>query len=293
MKEYLRAFFKEFEYEKADSEFILSAYDTVTQNGESNKLLREALSAYENSIEIDYTTKIIEQGNTIARHTALHPYTVYLLLYICLTKRLKAVYQERGLDMQIYRDSVLDLKWKLEECKLVKGICGTFAEAWFAGFFKLTRFALGRLQFELTRSLVDYDKNGIKLVKNESTVINVHIPRSGKPLDEASCDSAYAQARAFFKGEGEPYPFMCHSWLLFPENERILSPKSNVYRFMQEYDIVEYQFDFGENLWRLFDTDEQNPDRLPTDSSFRRNYVDHLKNGGRVGWGTGILKKKI
>ncbi|MBQ9113405.1 MAG: hypothetical protein IJY05_00605 [Clostridia bacterium] len=72
----------------------------------------------------------------IAAYTNLHPYTVDLLLFICLTKCLKALYTAQGLNLQIYRDSVLDLKWKLNECKLVKNICGSFVAAWFPGFFQ-------------------------------------------------------------------------------------------------------------------------------------------------------------
>ena len=191
--------------------------------------------------------------------------------------------------MQIYHDSVLDLKWKLEECKTVKGICGSFVAAWFPGFFNMTRFALGRLQFELTTIGFDYEKNGIKLKKDESIVINVHIPRTGTPLDKASCDTSYAQAREFFKDKiGKNAAFICNSWLLYPENKHILSPHSNTYRFLSEYDIVKWQTNTGEDLWRLFDTDEKNPSRLPTNGSFRACYVEHLKKGGRVGTGVGI-----
>ena len=45
----------------------------------------------------------------------------------------------------------------------------------------------------------------------------------------------------------------------------------------------------GGDLWRLFDTDEKDPEKLPADSSMRRAYVSHLKNGGNVGWGFGVL----
>jgi hypothetical protein len=108
-------------------------------------------------------------------------------------------------------------------------------------------------------------------------------------MDKESCDKAYAQAREFFKDEvGENCPFICYSWLLYPENKNILSPKSNTYRFMSEYDVIESVNNNGDDLWRLFDTDEKDPNKLPTDSSFRRAYVEHLKNGGKVGEGLGV-----
>jgi hypothetical protein len=177
---------------------------------------------------------------------------------------------------------------KLEERKAVKGICGSFVAWWFPGFFSMTRYALGRLQFEIVKFERNYDKNGVKLTP-DSRVINVHIPRTGTPMDKESCDKAYAQAREFFKDEvGENCPFICYSWLLYPENKNILSPKSNTYRFMSEYDVIESVNNNGDDLWRLFDTDEKDPNKLPTDSSFRRAYVEHLKNGGKVGEGLGV-----
>ena len=267
----------------------MDVYDKISHNERANKLLLSAIDAYEKDIRIDYGMEIFGKAKQIAKEVDVHPYTVTLLLFICLTKRLKTVYLEKGLDMQIYKDSVLDLRWKLEECKAVRGVCGTFLEGWFPGWFKLERFALGRLQFELIPAWFDYEKNGVKIVKDESKVVNVHIPRTGTPLDKDSCDKAYQAAREFFRDKnGEAYPFVCWSWLLFPANKELFSEKSNTYRFLTEYDIIDVDYDNGENLWRLFDTEERNPDRLPTDTAVRRNYVAYLKSGKRVGWGLGV-----
>lgn len=289
MRDYLTGFFDEFEYDAKDAEFFIGIYDSISADGSANQLLCDALAAYGKSAEIDYTEEIRNRAKEIARLTSIHIYTVELLTFICMTRRLKERYLECGLDMLIYRDSVLDLKWKLEECKAVKGIRGSFVAGWFAKFFRLKRFALGRLQFEITTVKTDYEKNGVKLEKDVSKVINVHIPRTGTPLDKESCDAAYARAREFFESEvGKDCPFVCESWLLYPENKDILPSRTNTYRFMSEYDVVDWGLNEGQDLWRLFDTDEVNPERLLQNTSMRRCYVEHLKNGGRVGWGYGI-----
>lgn len=289
MREYLIDFFKEFEYEDEDVQKLLRAYDTIAENKSAGKLFGEALSSYEANIAMDYGEEIFKRTRKISELTGVHDYTVELLVFMCMTRHLKAVYSERGLDLQIYKDSVLDLKWKLEECKAVKGICGSFVSPWFCGFFDLTRFALGRLQFEIITTWQDYEKNGVKLEHGKSRVINVHIPRTGTPIDKESCDKAYARAREFFKNEvGENCPFVCYSWLLYPENKDILPRDTNTYRFMSEYDIIGWEVNNGDDLWRLFDTEEKNPDRLPADTSMRRCYIKHLKNGGRVGCGFGV-----
>ena len=289
MREYLINFFRDFEYAEEDAAKLLSAYEDIKKCTEADKILKEALAAYEKSIDIDYQEEILKRSKEISLLTPVHPYTIDLLIFICMTKQLKSVYIDRGLDMQIYRDSVLDLKWKLEECKVVKGICGSFVAFCFPEFFNLTRFALGRLQFEVSVIRFDYEKNGIKFKKDESKVISVHIPRDSTPMDKERCDKSYAMAKEFFKDEiGENCAFVCHSWLLFPQNKDILPPHTNTYRFINEFEILDWGFNMGENLWRLFDTHELNPERLPTNGSLRRCYVEHLKNGGRVGWGYGI-----
>ncbi len=232
MRKYLIGFFEEFGYDDKDARHLLRAYDTVTAGVTSFVLFNKALSAYESDISMDYKAEIFDRTRKISELTGVHDYTVELLIFMCMTKHLKEVYTEKCIDMRIYKDSVLDLKWKLEECKAVKGICGSFVSPWFCGFFDLTRFALGRLQ--------------------------------------------------------ESCPFVCYSWLLYPENKNILQPNTNTYRFMSEYDIIGWEVNNGEDLWRLFDTEEKNPDRLPADTSMRRCYIDHLKNGGRVGCGFGV-----
>ena len=289
MREYLLDFFNEYGYTEKDSQQLLAAYDKITADDSADSLFNEILSAYKADISMDYQEELFKKTRKISEITGVHDYTVELLVFICMTKHLKAVYIERNIDLQIYRDSVLDLKWKLEECKAVKGIAGSFVSPWFCGFFDLTRFALGRLQFEIITTWQDYEKNGVKLEADKSKVINVHIPRTGTPLDKESCDNAYAQAREFFKEQvGENCPFVSYSWLLYPENKDILPKHTNTYRFMSEYDIIGWEVNNGEDLWRLFDTEEKNPDRLPCDTTMRRCYVEHLKKGGRVGCGFGV-----
>ena len=295
MREYLVDFFTDFGYEDGDARVLLSAYDTIMAHGEAGDLLGEALAAYSADYNLNYEVEIYNKAKEITRLTALHAYTVELLVFICLTKRLKEIYIEQGIDMQIYRDSVLDLKWKLDECKAVKGVCGSFVAPWFVGLFNMTRFALGRLQFEIVTLWFDYEGLGIKIEKDKTRVISVHIPRTGTPMDKESCDRSYAMARSFFRERcgGEEYPFACYSWLLYPANREILSPKSNTYRFMDEYVIIRSDDNNGEDLWRLFDTDEKDPDKLPANTSMRRAYAEYLKNGGRVGEGMGIRKFEL
>ena len=290
MKAHLIRFLEEYTYTPEDTALLLNTYDKIMENPETAALWQQALSLYEASIDCDYA-KILELADTVSeRMPGVHAYTTNLLVYLCMTKHTAEVYQQRGLDEALFKNTMLDLRYKLEECKAVKGICGSFVAGWFAGFFALTRFAFGRLQFEISNFDRHYEKDG-KVLTPQSKVINIHIPRTQTPLTPESCDDAFRQAAAFFKGALDgPCVFHCHSWLLFPEHDHILSPKSNTYRFMKRFDLFESgYYKHIEELWRLFDTQEQNPDRLPADSGMRRAYVEHLKNGGKTGWGAGIF----
>ena len=289
MRAYLTSFFEDFAYEAADAAVLLAAYDRIMTDAAAAATWQELLDTYTADINCDYAD-LLKRADGVAAAVSLHEYTVELLLFLCLSRHTKEMYIARGLDLQIYHDSMLDLKYKLEECKLVRGVVGSFVAKWFDRFFDLTRIALGRLQFEIIRFGYDYTRDG-KVLTPDSKVVNVHIPRTGTPIDKASCDAAYAKARAFFAKEiGEPFAFYCSSWLLYPQNKEILSPTSNTYRFMAEYDVFKWGIDkHGDNLWRLFDTDERNWARLPANTSMRRAYVEHLKGGGRLGWGKGVF----
>jgi hypothetical protein len=290
MKNYLCQFYKSQGYLPEDAEYLLSAYDKIASNEKANAIWEEAIAMYQADILCDYGD-IIKKADRAAFITDLNEHTADLLIFQCLSKRLKELYVEKGIDLAIFENSMQDLRYKLEECKAVYGgVRGSFVASWFPGFFRLKRFAFGRLQFEVIDFNDNYEKNGIVLTP-ETKVLNIHIPRSGEPLTEEACREAYAQAKEFYKDVvGDPCPIVCSSWLLFPQHEDFLPKRTNTYKFFKSFDIFGSGIDKDKNnLWRLFDTMEKDVNKLPTNGSFRRAYVEHIKNGGKTGWGRGVL----
>ena len=289
MRSYLQQFLTDFAYAPDDADFLLAAYDKIVANEQAKAAFFEAIATYEADINCDFGA-LTACSKKAARAADIHNHTTDLLLFICLSRHLKTQYQARGIDPSIWRDSMLDLRYKLEECKLVRGVCGIFVAFWMPGWFKMTRFALGRLQFEVVDFGREYQKDGLVLTK-ESKVLNMHIPRSGQPLSKTLYEESFARAKTFFAAQldAQPTPFVCHSWLLYPCMTEFVSEQSNVRKFMEEFEILSWDHSDGESLWCLFDTTERNPARLPTDTSLRRAFVERLKSGGRVGWGYGIL----
>lgn len=292
MRKYLENALKYFDYDTNDAAFLLKTYDKIEADPEALSLWNDAVAIYENDFTCDQS-EIIKLAARVAAKLRINEYTTDLLIYLCLTGHAKQVYEEHGLSEELFKNTMLDLRYKLEECKAVKGVIGTFVVPWFGGFFDLHRFAFGRLQFEVMPFEKNYEKDDKKLTP-QSKVINVHIPRTGTPLSPDLCEAAFAEAESFFANEVDKnVAFVCHSWLLYPENKNILSPHTNTYKFMERFDIIESEDDKdGNDLWRLFDTDERNPDRLPATSSMRNAYISHLKNGGRVGSGYGVFFAK-
>ena len=292
VREYLTSFMKECEYSEEATSALLDAYGLLSaQCGEE---LCALISEYEASYEIDYVAAI-EKMKQLSEAAGIHEYTGALVLFLCYTRRMREYYREAGLSEELFRATVLDLKYKLEECRLVYGVIGTFVARWFPGFFKLSRFTLGRLQFEIIKLGAEFEGYGLKLTA-DSPVINVHIPRTGTRLDRDSQLDAYARAAEFYKdvfGEG-PVVFACNSWLLFPRHKDMLKEGSNLKLFIDDYtlyDAGEYS-DYKE-IWRLFDKPySEDLSTLPADSSLRRSYLELMRRGERTGWGKGLFRYK-
>lgn len=294
MRNYVLSLMNELEFDKEAIEALYADFVKIDSNEEAKKAFDECIADYEKDISLNYDA-LLKKAESAGESVGVHKYSAGLLLFVCLSKHLRRLYKEQGIDDKIWYDSMLDLKWKLWECKAVKNMWGSFVAWWFPGFFNMTRFALGRLQFDFTRYGDTYASDDISLTP-DSMVIGVHIPRTLTPFGKESRDDAYAQAKAFFgpKLNGAPMVFTCCSWLLYPAIKEILPEKSNVRTFMDEFKIIkEYHDKDGEynDAWRLFDMDQpENIDDYPEDTSLRRAFKAYLKNGGKTGEGLGIFK---
>lgn len=235
--------------------------------------------------------KILDDVKTLAEKKDICPYTAHMLLFICLSPKLYKKYIEKGIDDKIFYDTMRDLRYKLEECRLLHGKCGTVAATWYQRFFEMRLFALGRLQFEINHTWFECDIDGIHIPKGKK-VLSVHIPRTNTRLEHGLVLDSYRQAREFYKNEfKDNIIFICNSWLLYPWIRTVLKDGSNLARFYDDFTIVqsgEYQ-NYNE-IWRLFDClYDGNPDNLPSDTSLRRAYIQRIKSQQPIGHGTGII----
>ena len=229
----------------------------------------------------------------IAAATGVPYQSFHQLLYLNCAGDLYALYRQRGLDDEIFYTTMYDLRCKLIECREVYGLWGNATDGWSDGFFKLDRFALGRLQYERrTCPHEDYVCGDVVLRQGEP-VLNTHIPSAG-PFPRALRYDSYRRAYEFYpeiRCGGKYLPIICDSWLLFPEHERFLPKSSNILDFMRDFDIIQSSYSEQPHAWwRIFGRYFNVPfDRLPRDTSLRRAYADWLVAGNNTGSGAGLL----
>lgn len=291
MLEYARQFMDRIGFEVEAKDALCDDLARILSHGEAKNTLCQAIASYENDIQTDFST-LLKKAAEAGACVGVHPYSAHMLLCILLSKHLHACYQKEGISDEIFVTSMSDLKWKLWECKIIHGVYGTAAGTWYGLFFKMAMFGMGRLQYEIRRFRRTYEKDG-KRLNPDSLVLGVHIPRTLTPFSQESCDESFEMAKAFFAdrlGDG-PMAFVCNSWLLYPENERILHEKSNIRKFMARFDITERTDVEGyDELWSVFDMAYTgNIEDYPEDSFLKKAYKDHLRQGGKTGRGFGVF----
>ena len=293
MKTYAIDFMNELGFDAEAVEVLSGDLEKMLSVPEAKAIIEECVALYEEDVHRDYG-EILAKIDKAAELAGVHKYSAELLIFILFSKHLRELYKQRGIADKIWFDSMCDLKWKLWECKAVKGMWGSFVAFWFPRFFDLTRFALGRLQFE-TCTVKDNCTVGGKEVKEGMKALAIHIPRTLTPLTKESRLDSYRQAVEFYADEfgEEPILFACHSWLLSEEMPKILRDGSNIKSFCEDFEIVRYEKakpgEYGD-AWRLFDKEYTgNIDDFPGDSSLRRKYKEYLKNGGVMGCGMGYF----
>ena len=290
MRTYLQEFMVSYDYPREAIDTLLAAYDVLGKNTDFLQLL----AIYNTDRFCDYKA-LLTKCKQIAAVTGIHTYTVEFLMFMCFSRKLLETYRENGLPDSMWRQSMLDLKCKMMVCKSVKNIWGMFVAWWYDGFFRMERFGMGRMEFELFDFPLDYyEKDGKRLHKGDK-VINCHIAKTGEPLSPELVEDTYRQAAAFYKEEfkDKPIPFFCESWLIYSKMDDLLPQRSNIRTFKERFDVIyDHLYEKGDysEMWRLYDMDYTgNLDDFPADSTLRRNYRQFLKDGGQVGEGYGVF----
>lgn len=221
----------------------------------------------------------------------MSPELVTLSLCIMMGMDSRERYSAAGADDEIYYASQKEITIWAKKNYAEHGTVGTIRYEWLNNFIDPHVFRLGRLDFERYGfwNGADCTVHGVHLHGGDAC-INVHIPEDGKLGHEEVLES-YRKAYRFFGLEGD-YPFICHSWLLYPGNRDFLPAGSNIVAFLGDYDIVNTdEFTESPDLWRIYGTrDSYVPSELPRDTGLRSALADYLISHGNVyGRGYGVF----
>ena len=220
--------------------------------------------------------KIAETIKTDAETLKLDWHTYAMAVLCANVPVIRERYAEKGAGDDIFWDSMIDFRCKINECKKVYGVWGIDPITWYAGFFEAKIFKLGRLEYE---------------VRDEG-VYSVHIPSCGALHHEDVLDS-YKRAYVFFGGkDGAILPFLCSSYLLFPAYQKAVFPENgNIHRFAEDFTII--RNDDKQNFrdaWRVFDRPYTGDlTVLPQNTSLQRAFVAYMKENDNFGTGLGLF----
>ena len=291
--EHIKQICDEYAYPEGSFEALSAAYEAIIKNDDARTVFEDNRKGYSEAVPSEYDfPAMLERVDALEESVGVSKYTLHLLNYLLLTPKMKEHYIARGIDLQIFRDSMDDFRLKLVECLKLHGIYGTHAPSWHKYFFKMELFALGRLQFHAIKGRHKCTVCGITIDEN-TTMLNIHIPSSG-PLKVADCIDSLTRAEKFFKGtfpDGEPTIFYCDSWLLFPEHRVMLPEASGIRRFAELFTIVHARYSAPKQRpWVIFYGAKDLPaDELPENTSLERAYKERYVKGLPSGSACGII----
>jgi hypothetical protein len=275
-------------FPEESQEYFKTLYHKVIDNSKYNRQMNEFVDKYMK----DETEEAYAGVDRLAGNLSVHNYSMSMLLLLLCAEPLFQNYQEKEIPETIFWDTMKDLYCKLMECHQVYGIWGTFVRSWYPGFYQMTRFTLGRMQYEYAAFELEEYKLQDYVIKKGDKVINMHIPSSGSFSREIRFDS-YKKAYEFYKNNfgGKPIPMVCDSWLLYPEHMDFLPDYLNIRCFMEDFSYIEGNVkEEFEDAWRVFGKDyKKAPKDLPQDTTLQKAYANHLMKGGKTGSGYGVF----
>ena len=270
-------------FEEDAIRFFETAYKKICGSIKSSQIFDSCIHQYEKTETAVYDI-VYKNAIKIESLAGVDRFTVMMLFMLCFSRHLKVIYTRRGYSEKMYFDVLGDLACKNTECYTIKGVYGSFVSQWEFKIFNLELFAFGRLQFEPRRLEKEY-KISTGILPAQSSVLSIHIPSSGR-LETELCIDSVKCAQDFF---GKSSVFYCHSWLLYPDNRKIITPPSNILKFMDLFEIVAAE-ESTDDLWRIFGTEDLSDfAALPENTSLRRDYKRWLLSGNKVGIATGFI----
>ncbi len=252
----------------------------VLENDEIKEIL---LKDTESQIRAKAVAEEMKKGNIPEPEKGLFP--IFILAYMAdyaLEKNNK-----RGIPKDITVKTLKDINVWLENYRAQYNESGLGEFCWLKYHYTGDLFHIGRLQYRLEKPLEGIPSGAI--------AIETHIPQ-GEPLTEEDCLESFKMAAEFFLKffpESKPEYFMCDSWLLNPNLEKILKPTSNIVKFMRLWTPIPFVSDHSSQaIERVFGFGfkKENIKNAPETTSLQKALKAYLLSGGSMDLTAGYRK---
>ena len=197
-----------------------------------------------------------------------------LYLYVLLSEKSFKLFKQRGLCEKIFFDTLRTVADEAKEYNCATEDDGLFNYHLLANNIRGSILRLGEFEYQY----------GIH--KNSRTIF-IHVP-SGADLTKEKRVYSYTLARQYY---GD-YPIIADSWLLYPENKKMLSADSRIIDFANDFEVISINetTDYRE-LFHIFGRiGDFSYENLPKNTSLQKAYAERIKNSLPAGSGVGILK---
>jgi hypothetical protein len=251
----------------------------IIENAEIKKILTEQP---ENDEAKAIAQQVINGDDVKIQAGLLQMYVLKYLTDYAIKKNL-----ERGISREITIATLKDINVWFDNYKQATGKTGLGEFSWLRYHYTGDLFKLGRLQYRLEKSLQG--------VPEGEYAIETHIPQ-GEPLNAQACLESFEMAKEFFNKifpETKLHYFMCDSWLLNPNLEKIMKPESNVVQFMRMWTPIPFVSDeSAQAVERVFGFGfkKENIKNAPEDTSLQRALKNYIINGGTMDLTAGYRK---
>lgn len=128
------------------------------------------------------------------------------------------------------------------------------------------------------------------LTRQGKDALAIHIPE-GQPLTPDLVDESLSMAQETFG----PMPYICSSWLLDPNLEKILPQQGNIVQFMHRFNKLPITFTVPQIYERVFGFGVTHSDILKWEctTSLQQKVRDHLLAGGTFSTMGGYIPKTV
>lgn len=132
----------------------------------------------------------------------------------------------------------------------------------------------------------------IEVYTPSSKAINLHI-QAGNPLLQEECVKSIKQANKFFRDyfpQIDYSAYICESWLLGPCLYEILPESSNIYKFLELFNLIPDPHSSNGFWGRIFNRDySEDIDNAPCKNSLQKGMIKLIKDGTPVLNGGGVI----